>query len=746
MRRLLALLPSVVLVLSTTPASADVGDELLKFLPDSGGLFADFGHSVAISGNITIVGAYEDDANGPDSGSAYLFDSFDPANPTLIAKLRPSDAAAGDRFGSAVAISGQTGIVGAFQDDDNGTDSGSAYLFDATTGQQIAKLLAIDGAEGDRFGHSVAISGTTAIVGALWDDDNGNSSGSAYLFDTATGQQIAKLLANDGAEGDLFGRSVAISGTTAIVGANQDDDNGDRSGAAYLFDATTGRQIAKLLPDDGEAFDQFGFSVAINGTTAIVGAAIDSEEGFFASGSAYLFDISDPTNPTQIAKLLPDDGAAFDQFGYSVAISGTTANVGAKHDDDNGTNSGSAYLFDISDPTNPTQIAKLLPDDGAAHDKFGISVAVSGTTAIVGAELDDHNGFDSGSTYFFDTITGQQIAKLLRPSDAEELDLFGGSVAISSSRAIIGAHGHDHMGTDSGSAYVFNTAGGYGFPFFQLDELLANDGAAGDEFGISVAISGDICIVGAHLDDDNGDASGSAYLFETFEDQPIAKLLPDDGTEGDRFGISVAMSNTIAIVGAWLDDDNGLDSGSAYLFDTATGQQIGKLLADDGAADDRFGISVSISGETAIVGAYRDDDNGPDSGSAYVFDISDPTNPAQIAKLLPEDGAAGDQFGASVAISGTTAVVGSYGDNDNGINSGSAYLFDAPCDSATPNQFDFDGDDDIDAADLAILLGSWGPCPEPCPPSDTCPADFDGNCAVGPFDLAMLLGFWGPCP
>ncbi len=121
----------------------------------------------------------------------------------------------------------------------------------ADLGDQIAKLLPDDGAAGDRFGLSVAISGTTAIAGAYWDDDNGKQSGSAYLFHPATGQQLAKLLPNDGAAGDNFGVSVAISGTTAIVGVHLDDDDGSHSGSAYLFDTTTGQQIAKLLPDDG---------------------------------------------------------------------------------------------------------------------------------------------------------------------------------------------------------------------------------------------------------------------------------------------------------------------------------------------------------------------------------------------------------------------------------------------------------------------------------------------------------------
>ncbi len=387
-------------ILNTGPAYADLGDQLAKLLAEDGASGDNFGISVAISGATAIVGAEFDDDNGNASGSAYLFDLSDPVNPTQIAKLLADDGEPGDHFGISVAISGATAIVGAPRDDDNGINSGSAYLFDTITGQLIFKLLPDDGAFNDLFGWSVAINDTTAIVGAWRDDDNGNNSGSAYLFDTITGRQIAKLLPSDGAGGDRFGWSVAISDTTAVVGVPLDNDNGGNSGSAYLFDTTTGRQIDKLLPDDGAGGDQFGISVAISGATAIVGANGHDDNGS-AAGSAYLFDISDPANPTQLFKLLPDDGAEGDQFGISVAISPDsigTAIVGTELHDDNGANSGSAYLFDT---TTGQQIAKLLPDDGAEFDHFGWSVAISDATAIIGAHLDDDNGADSGSVYLF---------------------------------------------------------------------------------------------------------------------------------------------------------------------------------------------------------------------------------------------------------------------------------------------------------------------------------------------------------
>jgi FG-GAP repeat len=364
-------------------------------------------------------------------------------------KIVASDAAVGDIFGGSIAISGTTAIVGSLFDDDAGSASGSAYLFDTETGQELFKLTANDAAEGDQFGISVAISGTTAIVGAFGDDDAGDASGSAYLFDTETGQQLFKLTADDAASGDLFGTSVAISGTIAIIGAQGDDDAGDFTGSAYLFDTVTGQQLFKLTASDADAVDRFGNSVDISGSTAIVGAPNNSDAGQF-SGSAYLFDTE---TGQQLIKLTAPDAAAGDNFGTSVGISGMTAIVGTFIFNDDDSEFGSAYLFDIE---NGIQIAKLIATDAAGEDLFGTSVAISGTTAIVGASKNNDAGTDSGSAYLFESATGQALSKLTA-SDAASGDQFGRSVSISGTTAIVGAPNDIVEFTESGSAYVFDT-------------------------------------------------------------------------------------------------------------------------------------------------------------------------------------------------------------------------------------------------------------------------------------------------
>jgi len=273
----------------------------------------------------------------------------------------------------------------------------------------------------------------------------------------------------------------------------------------------------------------------------------------------------------ELAKLLASDGAQDDWFGYSVSVSGDTTVIGAYRDDDNGSDSGLAYIFRFNG-SNWVQEAKLLASDGAANDYFGISVGISGDTAVIGAS--------NGSAYIFrfNGSSWVQESKLLASDGA-----LGQSVGISGDAAVIGA--------SNGSAYIFRFNGS---SWVQESKLLASDGALGQ----SVGISGDAAVIGASGDDDNGEYSGSAYIFRFNGSNWIeeAKLLASDGAAHDSFGISVGIWGDTAVIGAVGDDDNGNDSGSSYIFrfNGSSWVQEAKLLASDGAEDDYFGWSVGI--------------------------------------------------------------------------------------------------------------------------------------------------------
>jgi len=377
----------------------------------------------------------------------------------------------------------------------------------------------------------------------------------------------------------------------------------------------------------------------------------------------------------QIYKLTASDATSGDLFGSVVSISENYIIIGVPINDDNGSNSGCAYVFDV---TTGNELYKLVSSDIAVSDQFGFSVSVFGSYAIVGSPYDDDDGASSGGAYIFDLTTGNQIYKLTS-SDANSLDQFGYSVGISSNYAIVGVPYDDDNGASSGSAYIFDINTG-----LQIYKLTASDGASGDNFGKSVSISGDSVIVGADGNDDSGSGSGSAYIYS--KDQggvdnwgEVYKLLASDGASGDGFGWSVGIDGNYAVVGAFKNDDSGSSSGSAYIFDLTTGLQKYKLTASDAAENDQFGYSVSISGSSAIVGSPYDDDNGASSGGAYIYDaVNGATRYSlgnELYKLLALDGSTDDQFGYSVSIFGNYAVVGSPYDDDNGSNSGSAYVF-----------------------------------------------------------------------
>jgi len=382
------------------------------------------------------------------------------ANWTQMQKLIAGDSGAGDDFGWSVSLSGDTVLIGAYLDDDNGADSGSAYVYTRTAGTwtQQAKLLAGDGAEGDYFGYSVVLAGDTALIGAWGDDDNGGNSGSAYVFirTGTTWTQQAKLLASDGAVEDHFGCSVSLAGNTALIGAEQDDDNGELSGSVYVFTrtGTTWVQQQKLLPLDGQEGGFFGYSISLDKNTALIGATGYDYNGAMDSGCVYVFTRTS-TIWTQQAKLLSSDISEADNFGVSVSLNGNTALIGAETND-NGVNSGSAYVF-IRTGTTWTQQRKLLASDSAADKFFGYSVSLSGDIALIGAPRDSDHGYYVGAAYVF-TRTGSttwtQQTKLLA-SDGVAEDCFGCSVSVDGNTALIGAFGDDGNRVDSGSAYVF---------------------------------------------------------------------------------------------------------------------------------------------------------------------------------------------------------------------------------------------------------------------------------------------------
>ena len=383
------------------------------------------------------------------------------------AELTASDGAAGSGFGISVAVDGSTAVVGARTNGPN-SSLGAAYVFVESGGtwSQQAELTASDGAAEDQFGSSVAVSGNTIVVGATQHPFSlaGNGLGAAYVFVESGGtwSQQAELKASDGAAGDNFGHSVAVSGSTAVVGApgHMIGSNQDQ-GAAYVFAPSGGTwsQQAELTSSDGVASDEFGNSVAVSGSTAVVGAPghMIGSNGY--QGAAYVF-MQSGTTWGQQAELISSDGAANDGFGSSVAVSGSTAVVGAPdHMIGLNVNQGAAYVF-VQSGTAWNQQAELTAADGAAGDYLGNSVAVSDSTALAGTWLHTvGSNVGQGAAYVFVPSGGSWSQQAeLTAADGARYDGFGVSVAVSGSTVLAGTPNHE-VGSNpaQGAAYVFGT-------------------------------------------------------------------------------------------------------------------------------------------------------------------------------------------------------------------------------------------------------------------------------------------------
>lgn len=405
----------------------------------------------------------------------------------------------------------------------------------------------------------------------------------------AAGLDEATLVASDGAAGDLFAFAAAGDGTTFVFGAPfKDAAPNDNCGEVYVFVAPLGGwtgtvlETARLVASDCDGGDELGYSVDVSGDTVVAAARI---AGVNQRGKVYVW-VRPPGGWSGLleedAQLLASDALIFAGLS-SVAISGDFVVAGCPADDDNGPQSGSAYLFEKPGggwSGTIGELAKLLPSDGDAGDRFGTAVAIDATTILVGAPFDEAQGTSSGSVYLFVAAP---------PSPFSDL----------------------------------------GDPLPEEARLVRADGEIGDLFGNALALRGPIAVVGAPSDDDVGAAGGSAYVF----------LEPAGGWEGDvgssakllpstasRFGTAVALDDGLVSIGA---PEDGADNfGALYLFPTPFGgwsgafRGQGRHVAGDAATGDGLGNSIALSGTTALAGAANDDAPGADSGSAHAFDVN----------------------------------------------------------------------------------------------------------------------------
>ena len=389
-------------------------------------------------------------------------------------------------------------------------------------------------------------------------------------------------------------------------------------------------------------------------------------------------------------------------FGWAVAVDHSVVGIGAFQGTGIVSNSGMAYLFDVE---SGEELLELFADDGQSGDRFGRSIAIDQGIVAVSAPFGR-----AGAAYLFDLETGQQLRKIV-PSDGLANDRFGASIAMEDGVLIIGSPWNDLSGASAGAVYLHDVDTGE-----EIGRLVPEDQASSMNFGNAVSISNGVIAVGAISDDELGLNSGAAYLFDAMSRSQLFKLRAGDPSSLDHFGSSIDINNDLVIVGS--PQEVGVGSGSAYLFDVQTGEQIYKLVVDDAINGDRFGASVAIDDHYIVVGGINAEGQALGSGAARLFHTS---NGRELSRLLARNGQSNHRFSNSVLISDGVVYVG-----DN--NAGVLYAFErCAVDFTFDNIIDFF---DVSAFIRAFIAGDPG-------------ADFVEDGVLNFFDIGAFIGIFG---
>ena len=675
--------------------------------PGEGG----FGGTVAVFGSTVLAGA---------GGSAYLFDATTGNVLRTLANPAPSSG-----FGSPVAASGTKAVVGA----PGPNASGAVYVFDADTagyptdiglfrsaipenepaGTVVGTFSSSDPESGDTF--------TYALASGLGDDDNasftitGDQLRTSVVFDHETSCSVRVRTTDAGGRWyeEAFTIAVLAPPTANVVDVAPDPRPNPVGSIAIVFShAVTGLDLADLtLTRDGGAnllsssqtlstsddihwtlgnlrgiTDALGtydltLTAAASGIADAAGSALaaDAADRWVRRAAVLgdlLYTIDDPTDDWLTTPPQAD------HFGYSVAVSGNSLVVGAP-----------GYDYDPPPPPSPPpppfsplfelpeqDVGRVSPfdadtGDGAGLGYFRLGYFLSGGNAVF---YYDYSGTALGVSVAIsgDTLVTAGRSVWIYPWQWPLPDSPGSSVAMSGGIIVVGSPGDDTGATDAGSVYLYDAGTYYGTQNL-LRTLNNPTPAASDGFGASVAISGNILVVGTPGDDTGATDAGSVYVFDATTGSLLWTLNNPMPAAGDNFGYSVAISGNTVVVGSPYDDTGATDSGAAYVFDAATGNLLSMLLNPTPAESDNFGFSVAACASTVLVGAPYDDTGATDSGLAYIFHASTGILLAPLVNPTPADG---DGFGWSVALSETRAVVGAPYVDGASRDRGAVYGFD----------------------------------------------------------------------
>ena len=650
-----------------------------------------FGWSVAMSGSRLVVGSPQSGEGNSDAGRVYVYNLASGSPMTPVAQINNPNATI--NFGHAVAIDGTKVVASAVQETGTPGDTCRVHVFELdslTPGQPVLSLADASPASDDHFGQAVAILGSRVVATAPLYDNGFNNSGAAYVYNLTSSTPTVPqyTLTNPSpALDDNFGNSVTLGGSRVVIGVGLDDQGSTDSGTVCVYDLNTGTPTVPVLTLNNPAApggDEFGHVVSLFGNRLLVTAPDDDVGISLDVGSAYIFDISAGTPSPPLFTFSDTSPSSHEEFGYSVAIQGNLAVVGSQKDDKNASNAGSATVFNLASAHPEQPLVAIDNPNPTTNDYFGTAVAVDGTKVVISAYQEDTSGNNNaGAVYIYDMASptpGTPVRTIYNPAPATQ-DQFGNAVAISGNLVIVGCARNDPGGIiDAGTAYVYDlTSPTPTVPIHTLDNPAPN---ADDWFGQSVSISGTKVAVGAHQNDVGASDAGSVYIYDLTSGTPTAPVRILDNpapAADDEFGYSVGISGNRIVVGCRLDDAGATDAGSAYLYDLTSANPtspVATLAHPTPESEENFGTSVAISGSRLVVGVPGNDSQVNHGGCAYVYEVTSATFPQPADKLLPEDQPENEQAGLSISIDAGNVLIGAPLHDGNTAGRGAVYLFD----------------------------------------------------------------------
>jgi len=589
-------------------------------------ILTDFGIRLQITETYLFVSAEE--MNFGERGAVYFY-KRDADTTVLLQKLFPELGNASYSFGHAISFSPPYLAVGAPYS--NGANKGGAFLYRMEEEQfNLQSTFALtDPADNDYFATALAMEGNTILVGARGRVREDGGLGQAYLFEVENDSAVlrATIAGLGTGEDEQLGLRVAMKDSTLLIGATNFDGPGPSSGCAYFYtdQQDTAELISHVIPPaiNTSLGSQFGKAVAIGHHLAAVGAPS------FNDGVGYVYLYKRTESQWFLEDSIPSPtGKSKRNFGAAISISGDHILIGAPGNE-SGTpeNSGEAYLYKYSEDT-VELITQIVPAANTLGSLFGKSVGMKDSTLFIGAPKGNLDGNLSGGVYLFEFSNGvvQEKYSFYSETGVNYNEQFGWDFDFNSDKIIVGARHSNSSGYHSGVAYAYQFSHDSATFIGEIEPKngpFTSDLDGNYEFGTSISISGSKLVIGAPCTNTNNNLPGKAYLFhlDTLDNENYFSLTPQNQERLNGFGTDVSISHQSILVGNPCSSNSELE-GQVYLFECFgdTALETGVFEASNGNGFNGFGYAVSLAGSTFISGAPSSNTNGAQTGEAYVFD------------------------------------------------------------------------------------------------------------------------------